>query len=208
MFWSFSVNVLPSWLRKADQWILDYRVVTNEKPRHYELFSADQLLRNVSVLSETVFTAVQDFMSLHMHLSLNEFLSCNDAGSTKQTIWRQVTYSVFIFVKYIMENTILARGGYTTFLYTAETVLKVQFWVKLKKKTNLDLFMYSKKGKECDKQAPKTITIPGKCIEDIYFFEVNTKYISSNVLKISVISRVCRNLPKKVNFLFIFSVQG
>ena len=28
-------------------------------------------------------------------------------------------------------------------------------------------------------------------IEDIYFFEVNTKYISSNVLKISVISRVC-----------------
>ena len=27
-------------------------------------------------------------------------------------------------------------------------------------------------------------------IEDIYFFEVNTKYISSNVLKISVISQV------------------
>ena len=27
-------------------------------------------------------------------------------------------------------------------------------------------------------------------IEDIYFFEVNTKYISSNMLKISVISRV------------------
>ena len=27
-------------------------------------------------------------------------------------------------------------------------------------------------------------------IEAIYFFEVNTKYISSNVLKISVISRV------------------
>ena len=26
--------------------------------------------------------------------------------------------------------------------------------------------------------------------EDIYFFEVNTKYISSNVLKISVISQV------------------
>ena len=30
----------------------------------------------------------------------------------------------------------------------------------------------------------------GQTIEDIYFFEVNTKYISSNVLKISVISRV------------------
>ena len=29
-------------------------------------------------------------------------------------------------------------------------------------------------------------------IEDIYFFEVNTKYISSNVLKISAISRVRR----------------
>ena len=29
-----------------------------------------------------------------------------------------------------------------------------------------------------------------KYIEDIYFFEVNTKYISSNVLKISAISRV------------------
>ena len=29
-----------------------------------------------------------------------------------------------------------------------------------------------------------------KYTEDIYFFEVNTKYISSNVLKISVISRV------------------
>ena len=27
-------------------------------------------------------------------------------------------------------------------------------------------------------------------IEDIYFFEVNTKYILSNVLKISVFSRV------------------
>ena len=27
-------------------------------------------------------------------------------------------------------------------------------------------------------------------IEDIYFFSVNTKYISSNVLKISAISRV------------------
>ena len=27
-------------------------------------------------------------------------------------------------------------------------------------------------------------------IEDIYFFELNTKYISSNLLKISVISRV------------------
>ena len=31
-----------------------------------------------------------------------------------------------------------------------------------------------------------------KNIEDIYIFEVNTKYISSNVLKISVISRVRR----------------
>ena len=29
-----------------------------------------------------------------------------------------------------------------------------------------------------------------KYIEDIYFFEVDTKYIPSNVLKISVISRV------------------
>ena len=29
-----------------------------------------------------------------------------------------------------------------------------------------------------------------KYIEDIYFFKVNTKYISSNALKISVISRV------------------
>ena len=29
-----------------------------------------------------------------------------------------------------------------------------------------------------------------KYTEDIYFFELNTKYISSDVLKISVISRV------------------
>ena len=28
------VNVLPSWLRNADQWKPDYRVVTNEKPRN------------------------------------------------------------------------------------------------------------------------------------------------------------------------------
>ena len=35
----------------------------------------------------------------------------------------------------------------------------------------------------------KTICLR-KHIEDIYFFEVNTKYISSNVLKISGISRV------------------
>ena len=34
------------------------------------------------------------------------------------------------------------------------------------------------------------IFICRKYIEDIYFFEMNTKYISSNVLKISVISRV------------------
>ena len=33
-------------------------------------------------------------------------------------------------------------------------------------------------------------SVMGKNIEDIYFFEVNTRYISSNVLKISVISRV------------------
>ena len=57
-------------------------------------------------------------------------------------------------------------------------------------------------------------------IEDIYFFEVNTKYISSSELKTSKFSRVCstsENLDvfksrdeiylvftdKKVNFLFI-----
>ena len=32
--------------------------------------------------------------------------------------------------------------------------------------------------------------LPVGYIEDIYFFSVNTKYISSNVLKISEISRV------------------
>ena len=42
LFRSFSVNVLPSWLRNADQWQPDYRVVTNEKPRNKELFGADQ----------------------------------------------------------------------------------------------------------------------------------------------------------------------
>ena len=64
-----------------------------------------------------------------------------------------------------------------------------------------------------------------KQIEDIYCFEVNTKYISSNVLKISVILRVRSTseiadifntgdeiflvfTEKKVNFLFIFSVKG
>ena len=58
-------------------------------------------------------------------------------------------------------------------------------------------------------------------IEDIYFFEVNTKYISSNVMKISVNSRVRSTsefsdifntlderflvfTENKVNFLFIF----
>ena len=61
-------------------------------------------------------------------------------------------------------------------------------------------------------------------MEDIYFFEVNTKYISSNVLKISVISGVRSTSEitdifntwdeiflifnvKKVNFLFILSVK-
>ena len=33
-------------------------------------------------------------------------------------------------------------------------------------------------------------TVESRYIGDIYFFEVNTKYISSNVLKISEISRV------------------
>ena len=63
-----------------------------------------------------------------------------------------------------------------------------------------------------------------KYIEYIYFFWVNTKYISSNALKISVISRVRSTsemlifsthemkyiwyLPKKVNFLFILSIRG
>ena len=62
-------------------------------------------------------------------------------------------------------------------------------------------------------------------IEDIYFFEVNTKYISSNVSKISVISRVRSTseiadistherkyfwyLPKKKsNFFFYFFCKG
>ena len=62
-------------------------------------------------------------------------------------------------------------------------------------------------------------------IEDIYFFEVNTKFISSNVLKISVISQVRSTseiadifntrdeiflvfIEKKVNFLFIFFCLG
>ena len=31
-----------SWLRNAYQWKPDYRVVTNEKQRNYELFGADQ----------------------------------------------------------------------------------------------------------------------------------------------------------------------
>ena len=39
-----------------------------------------------------------------------------------------------------------------------------------------------------------------KYIEDIYFFEVNTKYISSNVLKISVISRV--RSTSKIVYIF------
>ena len=59
-----------------------------------------------------------------------------------------------------------------------------------------------------------------KNIEDIYFFEVNTKDISSNVLKISVISQVRSTseiadiftyeikyfwyLPKKSKFSFYF----
>ena len=42
LFWPFSVSVLTSWLRTADQWKPDYRVVTNEKPRNYKLFGADQ----------------------------------------------------------------------------------------------------------------------------------------------------------------------
>ena len=36
----------------------------------------------------------------------------------------------------------------------------------------------------------RQVMIRNKYIEDTYFFEVNTKYISSNVLIISVISRV------------------
>ena len=60
-----------------------------------------------------------------------------------------------------------------------------------------------------------------KYIEDIFFFEVNTKYISLDALKISVISRVkllifsthemkyiCGIYRKKVHFLFILSVKG
>ena len=61
--------------------------------------------------------------------------------------------------------------------------------------------------------------------EDIYFFEVNTKYTSSNMLKISVISRVHSTseiadsfntldeiflifTEKKRKILFIFTVKG
>ena len=56
------------------------------------------------------------------------------------------------------------------------------------------------------------LTLSFEYIEDIYFFEVNTKYISSNVLKSLIFStyemKYFWYLPKKVNFLFIFSVQG
>ena len=44
LFRYFSVKVLPSWLRNADQWKPDYRVVTNEKPRNYEFLGVDQQL--------------------------------------------------------------------------------------------------------------------------------------------------------------------
>ena len=63
--------------------------------------------------------------------------------------------------------------------------------------------------------------------EDVYFFEENAKYVSSNILKISVISRVrstskladifnirdetffsIYKKKKIVNFLLIFSVTG
>ena len=42
LFLSFSAKVLPSWLQNADQWKPDYRVVTNEEPRNYELSGADK----------------------------------------------------------------------------------------------------------------------------------------------------------------------
>ena len=61
-------------------------------------------------------------------------------------------------------------------------------------------------------------------IEDIYFFEVNTKYISLNVLKILVFHECVAQVKllifpthemkyfwyseKNVNLLFIFSVKG
>ena len=65
-----------------------------------------------------------------------------------------------------------------------------------------------------------TMVIPFKDIEDIYFFEVNTKYISSSaVKKISIFYECAARVkmlifspqemkyiwyfPKKVNFLFI-----
>ena len=64
-----------------------------------------------------------------------------------------------------------------------------------------------------------TVVSPSEYIEDIYFFEVNTKYISSSVLKTSEFSGVCSTnencdvfntrdemylvFTKKVNFLFI-----
>ena len=41
---SFWINVLPSWLRNADQWKPDFCEVTNEKLRNQELFGADQYL--------------------------------------------------------------------------------------------------------------------------------------------------------------------
>ena len=48
-----------------------------------------------------------------------------------------------------------------------------------------------------------------KDTEDIYFFEVNTKYISSNVMKISVISRVFFSLREltenKLTFFLVIS---
>ena len=51
-------------------------------------------------------------------------------------------------------------------------------------------------NKECFPSIFKVQTVythfKTRYIEDIYFFEVNTKYISSNVLKISAISRVRR----------------
>ena len=43
---------------------------------------------------------------------------------------------------------------------------------------------------DIESQSVSSIWVEIKYIEDIYFFEVNTKYISSNVLKISEISRV------------------
>ena len=111
------------------------------------------------------------------------FLTVHECGVVKLLIetldWRQCTYVLVLNVFNVQQSE----------QYDFAFSLYLKCWLSLQTNYNV-CFLFCTMAKLSVAEKNHAHRGKRKYIEDIYFFEVNTKYISSNVLKISEISRV------------------